>query len=148
MNFDGARLVEASPERTWDAIAEPAKFLSLIPVVKEVTTRPSGEISAYCVFPLGLGNLHLTATVKAVDGVWGESTRLVGTALGDGVHVSFDNKILLAPASRPNSTTLRWDASVVIRGPIVGMAQHVAPLLVSGQIDSAIAAFATHLASV
>ncbi|MDA4110646.1 SRPBCC domain-containing protein [Mycolicibacterium holsaticum] len=148
MNFDGTRLVEASPETTWDAIAEPATFLGLIPVVQDVSVQSSGEIRARCVFPLGLGKLHLTARVKCVERTPGESARFAGTALGDGVHVTFDNRIVLGAAPDPNSTTLRWTASVVLRGPVVGMTQHVAPLLVSQQIDTAFAAFVSHLGSV
>lgn len=147
MNFDGTRLVQASPQTTWDAIAEPATFLSLIPAVEEVSTRPSGETLARCVFPLGLGKLQLNATVKSIERTPGESARFTGTALGDGVHVSFDNRVALAVAPDPNSTTLRWTASVVLRGPVVGMAQHVAPLLVSQQIDAAFEAFALRLGS-
>ncbi|OBF01146.1 hypothetical protein A5776_08810 [Mycolicibacterium elephantis] len=148
MNFDGTRLVEASPETTWNAIAEPATFLGFIPVVHEISTQSSGEILARCVFPLGLGNLQLNARVKCVEHTPCESARFAGTALGDGIHVSFDNSILLIATPDPNSTTLRWTASVVLRGPVVGMAQHVAPLLVSQQIDTAFAAFVSHLGSV
>lgn len=148
MIFQGVRTVDASPEAVWQVVAEPVHFLGSLAVVNEVTSTPSGPITARCVLPLGLGDLHLDADLKLVidpdiDGV----ARYLGTARGDGVHISFDNSVQVSAASRPGTAMLRWNAAVILRGPIVGMVQHVAPILVARQVDATYAALVSRLSS-
>lgn len=148
MIFEGDRLVTASPAATWKLIADPAKVLSFMPGVTEVTMLTSERYSAHCVFPLGLGDLHLDTELRLVDSTPRQSARLFGAAHGDGVHVSFDIKIRLEAGSEPDTTSLGWNASIVIRGPIVGMSQHVTRYLVSQQIDAAHEALVTKMNAV
>lgn len=148
MIFEGVRMVEAPLEATWHVIAEPARFLGSLAVVNDVRSTPSGHIAAQCVLPLGFGDLHLDATVRLIiDTNADYSARYVGTARGDGVHVSFDNSVQVAAGSQSGATILRWNAAIIIRGPIVGMVQHVAPILVGRQVDAAYETLVAHLDS-
>lgn len=146
MIFEGVRQIEAPLKATWHVIADPARFLSSLAVISDVRNTPSGHIAAKCVLPLGFGDLHLDTTVRLViDTKAGYSARYMGTARGDGVHVSFDNSVRVAAASQSGETILSWNAAVILRGPIVGMVQHVAPILVGRQVDAAYEALVAHL---
>jgi carbon monoxide dehydrogenase subunit G len=148
MIFEGVRMVNASSDATWQVIAEPASFLGSLDVVSEITSTSAGAITVLCVLPLGFGDLCLDADVRLViDPDVDGAARYLGTARGDGVHISFDNSVEVSAGSQPGTSMLRWSAAVILRGPIVGMVQHVAPILVARQVDAAYAALVSRLSS-
>jgi carbon monoxide dehydrogenase subunit G len=125
MNVEGTREFDASRERVWAIISDPAGMASLMPGVEGFEVIDPTHWRAKVKVPLGLGGLKMTMEFEQLE----ERVCEFASMRGKGEH-----------------THMAWEADVKLAGVLASMGQRVLQPIINQQVEGIMGALETKLA--
>ena len=138
MRVEGEKRFEASRERVWAVLNDPASMAKTMPGVESFDVQDEHHWSANVKIPLGLGGLKMKIRFEKTEERELEFAKLHAKGNGVGAIMNMDTAFHLSDAG--DGTHMKWEADVHILGPIASMGQRVLQPIVNQQVGSVLAA--------
>ena len=138
MNVEGTREFEASRERVWAIISDPAGMASLMPGVEGFEVIDDTHWRAKVKVPLGLGGIKMTMDFEQLEERPLEFASMRGKGKGMGAMMDMTTSFTLS--GEGEHTTMAWQADVSIAGAVGSMGQRVLQPIVNQQVANVLTA--------
>ena len=138
MNVEGTREFEASRERVWAIISDPAGMAGLMPGVEGFEIVDPTHWRAKVKVPLGLGGLRMSIDFTKLEERPPEFATLA--AKGNGVGAIMNMETAFTLSEEAGGTLMKWEADVKIAGPVGSMGQRVLQPIVNQQVQHVLGA--------
>ena len=145
MNVEGTREFEASRERVWAIISDPAGMAGLMPGVEGFEIVDPTHWRAKVKVPLGLGGLKLTMNFEQLEERPLEFASMRGTGKGMGAMMDMTTSFTLS--GEGDHTHMAWAADVKLAGVLASMGQRVLQPIINQQVEGIMTALERQLAS-
>ena len=143
MDISGVREFDAPRVAVWSAIADPAKMASLMPGVSNLAVIDDRHWHATVRVPVGLGGLKMKVKFERVAERPLEYAVLSAKGNGVGAIVHMTTSFTLS--GEGVRTSMSWEATVRIGGPLGSMGQRVLQPQITRQIEGVLNALETHV---
>ena len=144
MNVEGTREFEASRERVWAIISDPAGMAGLMPGVEGFEVIDPTHWRAKVKVPLGLGGLKLTMDFEQLEERPLEFASMRGKGKGMGAMMDMTTSFTLS--GEGDYTHMAWEADVKLAGVLASMGQRVLQPIVNQQVEGIMSALEKQLA--
>jgi carbon monoxide dehydrogenase subunit G len=144
MNVEGTREFEASRERVWAIISDPAGMAGLMPGVEGFEVIDPTHWRAKVKVPLGLGGLKMTMDFEQLEERPLEFASMRGKGKGMGAMMDMTTSFTLS--GEGDSTHMAWEADVKLAGVLASMGQRVLQPIVNQQVEGIMSALEKQLA--
>ncbi len=134
MKVDGTRDFEASRERVWAIISDPAGMAGLMPGVEGFEVIDDTHWKAKVKVPLGLGGLKMTMEFEQLEERPLEYASMRGKGKGMGAMMDMTTSFTLSGEGA--STHMAWEADVKLAGVLASMGQRVLQPIVNQQVGN------------
>ena len=144
MKVDGARDFEASRERVWAIISDPAGMAGLMPGVEGFEVVDDTHWRAKVKVPLGLGGLKMTMDFEQLEERPLEFASMRGKGKGMGAMMDMTTSFTLS--GEGDHTHMDWEADVSLAGVLGSMGQRVLQPIINQQVEGIMTALEKQLA--
>ena len=138
MKVEGTRRYEASRERVWDVLNDPAEMAGLMPGVENFEIVDDTHWKAKVKVPLGLGSMKMSIDFEKTESRPPEHASLNAKGKGVGAIMSMETQFDLSEDG--GGTEMRWQADVRILGQVASMGRRVVQPIVNQQVENVLAA--------
>jgi carbon monoxide dehydrogenase subunit G len=145
MRVEGTRDFEASRERVWAVISDPAGMAGLMPGVEGFEVIDDTHWRAKVKVPLGLGGLKMTMDFEQLEERPLEFASMRGKGKGMGAMMDMTTSFTLS--GEGDSTHMEWGADVKLAGVLGSMGQRVLQPIINQQVEGIMSALETQLAA-
>jgi hypothetical protein len=145
MRVEGTREFEASRERVWAVISDPAGMAGLMPGVEGFEVIDPTHWRAKVKVPLGLGGLKMTMDFEQLEERPLEFASMRGKGKGMGAMMDMTTSFTLS--GEGDSTHMEWGADVKLAGVLGSMGQRVLQPIINQQVEGIMSALETQLAA-
>jgi carbon monoxide dehydrogenase subunit G len=140
---EGIKELDASRERVWTIISDPANMARLMPGVEDFEIVDDRHWRAKVKVPLGLGGLKLSVEFEKLEERPLEFSSMRGKGKGVGALVDMTTSFSLS--GEGDHTTMAWEADVTLAGAIGSMGQRVLQPIVNQQVEGVLTALERQL---
>ena len=144
MNVEGTREFEASRERVWAIISDPAGMAGLMPGVDGFEIIDPTHWRAKVKVPRGLGGLKMTMDFEQLGERPLEFASMRGKGKGMGAMMDMTTSFTLS--GEGDHTHMAWEADVKLAGVLASMGQRVLQPIVNQQVEGIMTALEQQLA--
>ena len=144
MNVEGTREFEASRERVWAIISDPAGMAGLMPGVDGFEVIDPTHWRAKVKVPLGLGGLKMTMDFEQLEERPLEFASMRGKGKGMGAMMDMTTSFTLS--GEGERTHMAWEADVKLAGVLASMGQRVLQPIINQQVEGIMSALEQQLA--
>ena len=144
MNVEGTREFEASRERVWAIISDPAGMAGLMPGVEGFEVVDDTHWRAKVKVPLGLGGLKMTMDFEQLEERPLEFASMRGKGKGMGAMMDMTTSFTLS--GEGDHTHMAWEADVKLAGVLASMGQRVLQPIINQQVEGIMSALEKQLA--
>jgi uncharacterized protein len=145
MNVEGTREFDASRERVWAIISDPAGMAGLMPGVDGFEIIDPTHWRAKVKVPLGLGGLKMTMDFEQLEERPLEFASMRGKGKGMGAMMDMTTSFTLS--GEGDHTHMVWEADVKLAGVLASMGQRVLQPIINQQVEGIMTALEQQLAS-
>jgi carbon monoxide dehydrogenase subunit G len=145
MKVEGTRRYEASRERVWDVLNDPAEMAGLMPGVENFEIVDDTHWKAKVKVPLGLGSMKMSIDFEKTESRPPEHASLNAKGKGVGAIMSMETQFDLSEDG--GGTQMRWQADVRILGQVASMGQRVVQPIVNQQVEQVLNALDARVAA-
>ena len=145
MKVEGTRRYEASRERVWDVLNDPAEMAGLMPGVESFEIVDDTHWKAKVKVPLGLGSMKMSIDFEKTESRPPEHASLPAKGKGVGAIMSMETQFDLGEDG--GGTEMRWQADVRILGQVASMGQRVVQPIVNQQVEQVLNALDARVAA-
>ena len=145
MKVEGTRRYEASRERVWDVLNDPAEMAGLMPGVESFEIVDDTHWKAKVKVPLGLGSMKMSIDFEKTESRPPEHASLHAKGKGVGAVMSMETQFDLSEDG--GGTDMRWQADVRILGQVASMGQRVVQPIVNQQVEQVLNALDARVAA-
>jgi uncharacterized protein len=145
MKVEGTRRYEASRERVWDVLNDPAEMAGLMPGVENFEIVDDTHWKAKVKVPLGLGSMKMSIDFEKTESRPPEHASLNAKGKGVGAIMSMETQFDLSEDG--GGTEMRWQADVRILGQVASMGQRVVQPIVNQQVEQVLNALDARVAA-
>lgn len=124
LQYDGEERMTADPATVWAFVNDPEKVAGCLPDVKQVTVHDSRHFDAVVGVTLGpvRGRFTFKFELQPDDAARRMNMKIAGGGFGSAVDLTAGADIVPAEGG---GTTLRWNGSAVMRGPVAAVGGRV-----------------------
>ena len=144
MKVDGTRDFEASRERVWAIISDPAGMASLMPGMEGFEVIDDTHWRAKVKVPLGLGGLKMTMEFEQLEERPLEYAAMRGKGKGMGAMMDMTTSFTLS--GEGEQTHMAWEADVKLAGVLGSMGQRVLQPIINQQVEGIMTGLESKLA--
>jgi uncharacterized protein len=145
VNVEGTKEFDASRERVWAIISDPAGMASLMPGVEGFEVIDDTHWRAKVKVPLGLGGLKMTMDFEQLEERPLEYASMRGK--GKGMGAMMDMTTSFALSGEGDHTHMTWEADVKLAGVLASMGQRVLQPIINQQVEGIMSALEKQLAA-
>ena len=145
MKVEGTRRYEASRERVWEVLNDPAEMAGLMPGVESFEIVDDTHWKAKVKVPLGLGSMKMSIDFEKTESRPPEHASLNAKGKGVGAIMSMETQFDLSEDG--GGTDMRWQADVRILGQVASMGQRVVQPIVNQQVEQVLNALDARVAA-
>jgi uncharacterized protein len=145
MKVEGTRRYEASRERVWEVLNDPAEMAGLMPGVESFEIVDDTHWKAKVKVPLGLGSMKMSIDFEETASRPPEHASLNVKGKGVGAIMSMETQFDLSEDG--GATEMRWQADVRILGQVASMGQRVVQPIVNQQVEQVLNALDARVAA-
>ena len=145
MKVEGTRRYEASRERVWEVLNDPAEMAGLMPGVESFEIMDDTHWKAKVKVPLGLGSMKMSIDFEKTESRPPEHASLSAKGKGVGAIMSMETQFDLSDDG--GGTDMRWQADVRILGQVASMGQRVVQPIVNQQVEQVLNALDARVAA-
>ena len=145
MRVEGTRRYEASRDRVWEVLNDPAEMAGLMPGVESFEIVDDTHWKAKVKVPLGLGSMKMSIDFEKTESRPPEHASLHAKGTGVGAIMSMETRFDLA--EQGGGTEMRWQADVRILGQVASMGQRVVQPIVNQQVEQVLNALDARVAA-
>ena len=145
MKVEGTRRYEASRERVWEVLNDPAEMAGLMPGVESFEIVDDTHWKAKVKVPLGLGSMKMSIDFEKTQSRPPEHASLNAKGKGVGAIMSMETQFDLDEDG--GATDMRWQADVRILGQVASMGQRVVQPIVNQQVEQVLSALDARVAA-
>ena len=138
MRVEGVKQFEASRERVWAVISDPASMSKLMPGVQDFEIVDDSRWKAKVKIPLGLGGLKMSIDFEKLEERPLEHSSM--RAKGKGVGALMDMTTAFTLTGDGDQTSMAWQADVAIAGSVGSMGQRVLQPIINQQVENVLKA--------
>lgn len=144
MRVEGTRDFEASRERVWAVISDPAGMAGLMPGVEGFEVIDDTHWRAKVKVPLGLGGLKMTMDFEQLEERPLEFASMRGKGKGMGAMMDMTTSFTLS--GEGDTTHMEWSADVKLAGVLGSMGQRVLQPIINQQVGNVLTALEAKVA--
>jgi len=144
MNVEGTREFDASRERVWAIISDPAGMAGLMPGVDGFEIIDPTHWRAKVKVPLGLGGLKMTMDFEQLEERPLEFASMRGKGKGMGAMMDMTTSFTLS--GEGDHTHMAWEADVKLAGVLASMGQRVLQPIINQQVGNVLTALEVKVA--
>jgi uncharacterized protein len=145
VKVEGTRRYEASRDRVWDVLNDPAEMAGLMPGVESFEIADDTHWKAKVKVPLGLGSMKMSIDFEKTESRPPEHASLRAKGKGVGAIMSMETQFDLTEDG--GATEMRWQADVRILGQVASMGQRVVQPIVNQQVENVLSALDARVAA-
>ena len=145
MRVEGTRRYEASRDRVWEVLNDPAEMAGLMPGVESFEIVDDTHWKAKVKVPLGLGSMKMSIDFEKTESRPPEHASLNAKGKGVGAILSMETQFDLSEDG--GGTDMRWQADVRILGQVASMGQRVVQPIVNQQVEQVLNALDARVAA-
>ncbi|MGH3027683.1 MAG: CoxG family protein [Gaiellaceae bacterium] len=145
MRVEGTRRYEASRDRVWEVLNDPAEMAGLMPGVESFEIVDDTHWKAKVKVPLGLGSMKMSIDFEKTESRPPEHASLNAKGKGVGAIMSMETQFDLSEDG--GGTDMRWQADVRILGQVASMGQRVVQPIVNQQVEQVLNALDARVAA-
>ena len=145
MRVEGRRRYEASRDRVWEVLNDPAEMAGLMPGVESFEIVDDTHWKAKVKVPLGLGSMKMSIDFEKTESRPPEHASLNAKGKGVGAIMSMETQFDLSEDG--GGTDMRWQADVRILGQVASMGQRVVQPIVNQQVEQVLNALDARVAA-
>jgi len=145
VRIEGTRRYEASRDRVWEVLNDPAEMAGLMPGVESFEIVDDTHWKAKVKVPLGLGSMKMSIDFEKTESRPPEHASLNAKGKGVGAIMSMETQFDLSEDG--GGTDMRWQADVRILGQVASMGQRVVQPIVNQQVEQVLNALDARVAA-
>jgi uncharacterized protein len=145
VRVEGTRRYEASRDRVWEVLNDPAEMAGLMPGVESFEIVDDTHWKAKVKVPLGLGSMKMSIDFEKTESRPPEHASLNAKGKGVGAIMSMETQFDLSEDG--GGTDMRWQADVRILGQVASMGQRVVQPIVNQQVEQVLNALDARVAA-
>ena len=138
MKVDGTKEFDASRDRVWAVISDPAGMAGLMPGVEGFEVIDDTHWRAKVKVPLGLGGIKMAMEFEQLEERPLEFASMRGKGKGMGAMMDMTTSFTLS--GEGDHTSMAWEADVSIAGAVGSMGQRVLQPIINQQVEQVLGA--------
>jgi uncharacterized protein len=143
VKIDGSKEFDASRERVWAIISDPAGMAGLMPGVDDFEVIDDTHWRAKVKVPLGLGGIKMAMEFEQLEERPLEFSSMRGKGKGMGAMLDMTTSFTLS--GEGDHTHMAWEADVSLAGVLASMGQRVLQPMINQQVEGIMAALEKQL---
>jgi uncharacterized protein len=143
MKVDGTKEFDASRDRVWAIISDPAGMAGLMPGVEGFEVVDDSHWRAKVKIPLGLGGIKMAMEFEQLAERPLEFASMRGKGKGMGAMMDMTTSFTLS--GEDNHTHMVWEADVSLAGVLASMGQRVLQPMINQQVEAIMTALEKQL---
>ena len=143
MKVDGTKEFDASRDRVWAVISDPAGMAGLMPGVEGFEVIDDTHWRAKVKVPLGLGGIKMTMEFEQLEERPLEFASMRGKGKGMGAMMDMTTSFTLS--GEGDHTHMAWEADVNLAGVLASMGQRVLQPMINQQVEAIMTALEKQL---
>jgi hypothetical protein len=143
VKIEGSKEFDASRERVWAIISDPAGMAGLMPGVDDFEVIDDTHWRAKVKVPLGLGGIKMAMEFEQLEERPLEFSSMRGKGKGMGAVLDMTTSFTLS--GEGDHTHMAWEADVSLAGVLASMGQRVLQPMINQQVEGIMAAIEKQL---
>jgi carbon monoxide dehydrogenase subunit G len=143
VKIEGSKEFDASRERVWAIISDPAGMAGLMPGVDDFEVIDDTHWRAKVKVPLGLGGIKMAMEFEQLEERPLEFSSMRGKGKGMGAMLDMTTSFTLS--GEGDHTHMAWEADVSLAGVLASMGQRVLQPMINQQVEGIMAALEKQL---
>jgi carbon monoxide dehydrogenase subunit G len=143
MKVEGTKEFDASRERVWAIISDPAGMAGLMPGVDDFEVIDDTHWRAKVKVPLGLGGIKMAMEFEQLEERSLEFASMRGKGKGMGAMLDMTTSFTLS--GEGDHTHMAWEADVSLAGVLASMGQRVLQPMINQQVEGIMTALEKQL---